>query len=304
MVSLQDIYGYYAGLWTTISTRYPFGTNIYSREWDALLILDTCRVDALREVAAEYEFLSEVESIWSVGSTSSEWVANTFRSKYRDEIQQTVQVTANSHAKKILANDDYPAQQFRGPLTHVKQDWVPADEFLYIDHLWEYVEKEQIGHTPPVYLTDRAISVGRELDPGRLIIHYSQPHAPYSAQAINEDRSRYDYELEPFNALRNGASLDDVWDSYLDELRRVLDSVELLLENLDADKVVITADHGEAFGEWGMYGHWQGLPSPYVRRVPWATTTATDERTFEPSVEPQTEAKREIDEQLEALGYK
>lgn len=43
------------------------GTNVFDREWDALIVLDTARVDALRIVADEYNFIKNVESIWSVG---------------------------------------------------------------------------------------------------------------------------------------------------------------------------------------------------------------------------------------------
>jgi len=41
----------------------PVGTNIYERDWDALVVLDACRVDILREVADEYEFIDEVDSV-------------------------------------------------------------------------------------------------------------------------------------------------------------------------------------------------------------------------------------------------
>lgn len=37
---------------------------------------------------------------------------------------------------------------------------------------------------------------------------------------------------------------------------------------VDDVRVVITADHGEAFGGWGAYGHPMGMMHPAVRRVP------------------------------------
>jgi len=43
------------------------GTNVFDREWDVLIVLDTARVDALRVVADEYDFIGQVDSIWSVG---------------------------------------------------------------------------------------------------------------------------------------------------------------------------------------------------------------------------------------------
>ena len=300
---LRKCYNFYSSAWTAATSRYPLGTNIYEKEWDAVLILDTARVDALHEVAPEFDFLTNVGSIVSVGSTSSEWLANTFRKEYCDEIAQTAHVTANSHAKRVLVRGIYPDPQFQGRFDRTAHNMVSEDDFLILDQPWEYIDYEGVGHTPPKYITDRAIAVARELSPKRLVVHYSQPHAPYSAQAIAEGREQYAYEQDPFDALQRGTPLENVWDSYLDELRRVLESVELLLKNLDANQVVISADHGEAFGEWGLYGHYQGMPHPHVKRVPWAITTASDSETYEPTVEPQDTATQTVEEQLKALGY-
>jgi len=98
-----------------------------------------------------------------------------------------------------------------------------------------------------------------------------------------------------------------VWDEYLDNLRSVLDSVELLLENVDAETVAITADHGELFGEWGLYSHIYGVPHPKLRNVPWVETTATDRETT--SAEELLSSysglndNENIEERLSALGY-
>lgn len=48
----------------------------------------------------------------------------------------------------------------------------------------------------------------------------------------------------------------------------VLDEVELFLNNINANKVVISSDHGETFGELGFYGHPAGCPHPVVKKVP------------------------------------
>jgi hypothetical protein len=44
---------------------------------------------------------------------------------------------------------------------------------------------------------------------------------------------------------------EEIWESYIENLRYVLDHVEVLLENVDAEEVAISADHGNAKGEWG-----------------------------------------------------
>jgi len=93
-----------------------------------------------------------------------------------------------------------------------------------------------------------------------------------------------------------------VWDAYIDNLRLVLDDVEIVLENLDAERVTITADHGEAFGEWGQYSHLSASPLPVVKKVPWVETSASDTNTHTPAAET-TETTTDIEDHLADLGY-
>ncbi|WP_324665347.1 alkaline phosphatase family protein [Haloarcula sediminis] len=104
--------------------------------------------------------------------------------------------------------------------------------------------------------------------------------------------------------MAGDVSRAEMWDAYLATLRYVLDDVALLLENVDAERVAITADHGEAFGEWGFYWHTVGCPHPAVRRVPWVGTTATDEGTYDPVVTPETDEGFDRQQHLRDLGYR
>lgn len=84
----------------------------------------------------------------------------------------------------------------------------------------------------------------------------------------------------------------------------VLDQVELFLNNINADKVIISSDHGEAFGELGFYGHPAGFPHPVVKKVPWVKTTARDNGDYETKINPEkVDHHATTQEQLEALGY-
>jgi hypothetical protein len=145
------------------------------------------------------------------------------------------------------------------------------------------------------------------------MLHYIQPHAPYIADAIQNEDDISQTESRPMWALRSG-HIDRAtgWEMYLDNLRLALDSVEILLENLDAQRVVLTADHGESFGEYGgKFGHIDGYLTPQVRKVPWVTTTAEDEETLIPEpryyedIDIQTSEFNEDDlrSHLEDLGY-
>lgn len=271
------------------------GVNVYDREWDALLVLDGCRVDALREVAPEYDVLDTPGTHRSPGSTSYEWMERTFTDEYAEEMGRTVHVSAN-------------------PFTH---QYLDAGRFALLDEVWKDGWDEEVGIVPARTVTDRAIHAGREhVGPNnRLLVHYMQPHFPSVPRPLGDtatlDEWRDGREMA-WQGLRRGEfTEDEVWSAYLANLRYVLDDVECLLENLDAERVAITADHGNAIGEWGMYGH-PNVPLTVLREVPWFTTSATDSGTYEPDIGRSDEfAKRDetdgadsaVADRLSALGY-
>ncbi|SDY74802.1 alkaline phosphatase family protein [Halopenitus persicus] len=308
LYKLKPLYDMYSGAALSITSRYPLGTHVFDREWDVLILLDTCRVDALKQVAPEYDFINEVTRMTSIGSTSSEWIAQTFSREFRDEIGGTAYVSGNGWAEKILEDRVTPENHADALFSFAKWDIVDHEDLLVLDQAWRYEPDPRfdhgLGHPKPKYVTDRAISIAREYRPNRLIVHYSQPHSPFTARAIREERELKEHEKTPFEYLRNGGDRKIVWNAYLDNLRYVLDDVEVLLTNIDAETVAISADHGEAFGEYGIYGHGPALPHPQVKFVPWAVTSATDEGNYDEFIESGEKNTSSVDNQLEALGYK
>ena len=288
------------------TSRYPIGRNIYDRDWDLLIVLDACRVDALRQVAPDYEFLEEIESVWSVGSATAEWTANTFVQSYRETIRETACVTANGTVKWTMEGDNRQLENDLVAAWLTDFDMVSPEDFLLLDTVWEYGPRDPYGGLiVPEAVTDRVVRVGRKKNWNRLIAHYMPPHAPHRSRAITANRHLKFHEANPWKAIRNGTDRSRVWDNYLADLRWVLDTVEELLRNVDAEKVVITADHGDAFGEYGVYSHPMGVPHPHIRRVPWAQTTAVDSGEYVPRlVDQDTESlDRAVDDQLRKLGY-
>jgi hypothetical protein len=68
---------------------------------------------------------------------------------------------------------------------------------------------------------------------------------------------------------------------------------------------VITADHGNLLGEYGLYAHPAKVAVKKLRRVPWCRTTATDEEMHEPTLTPGEDASSDVVEQrLADLGYR
>ncbi|MDB2252224.1 hypothetical protein PM033_10605 [Halorubrum ezzemoulense] len=309
---LQGLWTTYLGAWLTVSTRYDPADNIFDKDWDALIILDACRVDALKEVAPEYSFIEgdKIDSTWSLGSGSLEFMCKNFTTEYRDEINETVYVGANGYINRAFVDHTY-APPVAIPFGWPKNQQVHANEFKELTNLWETRYEEDLRNVPPMAMTDASIGAGRRHDEGRFIFHYSQPHTPYLATAIDEGRPVTDQEHNPWPDLRDGdLEYGTVWEWYLENLRLSLDCVEVLLNNLDVEDVIITADHGEAFGEWGIHGHPTGFPFPPVKKVPWVRVSATDKRTHQHStIDGEANNcsnidKETINQQLKDLGYK
>ena len=302
---LYVVFTLYLTVWYALTSRWPIGKNVYEDDWDLLILLDACRVDALREVASEYEFIKNVDSTWSVGSQSAEWMANTFRDSRRDEITKTAYVSANGFSASVLQRSNRPPANNTIPIDF--SSWSTVDESVFSSHIdvWEIDHDETYRSVLPESMTDYTIHEGRSGNADRIISHYIQPHLPYVGAAYREERVPTDLEDRGYELLEEGsASREEVYKAYIETLRWVLDDVEELLENIDAEKVIITSDHGEAFGEWKAYGHPEGFPHPAVRKVPWVETTASDEHTRDPDLSTSSSIKTDVEDHLRDLGYR
>jgi len=275
-----------------VGRRLPYGTSVYEREWDTLVVLDACRGDLFHTVAPEFDLFDEISTTWSVGSSSSEWLENTFNGA--TEAAQTVMVTGNTWSDRYLN----------------------AGAFAAFDEVWKYAWDEDINTVPPSAVTDRAIAHARDGDHDRLVVHYMQPHHPFIPDPITGDggmarTGSHSSESNPWIMLRRGErQVTDVWEAYEANLRYVLPEVETLVENLDG-KIAVTADHGNLFGEWGLYGHPMETPVPALLRVPWARATGRGHRTYSPSLVPpeplpvgRVYGADADSDRLEALGYR
>ncbi|RYJ08639.1 hypothetical protein ELS19_19335 [Halogeometricum borinquense] len=97
----KEAYSGWVFTWTALTHGRGIGTNIFEEDWDCAIVLDACRVDALKAVADEYDFLGEIGSNISVGSTSKEWMFNTFTAAHKGEIAETTYITDNTFSRDI-----------------------------------------------------------------------------------------------------------------------------------------------------------------------------------------------------------
>lgn len=287
-------------------------TPIWAGEWDVCLVLDACRADLFREVAPEYGWLPDTPSTsWSVGSASPEWIGHTFGDRHSGEWSTAGYVTANPFSGKrgdelgVLDPDVYPL----------------SDRGLgYLDEVWrdQWPCGPDLPTVAPGVLTDRALWTWRRREQvgiDRLVVHYMQPHIPFRSRPEWCDG----WDLEGFGTgggkgkdswhqVRDGEiEAGAFWAAYRDNLRWVLGEVARWYRGTEA-RILITSDHGNGMGEWGVWSHPPRNAAPALRRVPWVTVQGVN--VWEPQIEPAGDppvtagSERAVDEQLEALGYK
>lgn len=278
----------YQGAMQRVACRLPNrGTPVYQHDWDVLVVLDACRVDALEAVASEFRWLPEdIQTSRSVGSMSEEWMEQFEADRWGDEMAETAHITWNAFESHVLDGDNWS----------------------HLDGVWNDVWED--GCVPPDAITDRGIQRWREADDERMILHYQQPHRPYKSLRCverptqDEVGQRNTHNTTVWDLLRAGEiSPGRVWQAYLDNLHLALQEVDRLRQNLDAGRVLLTADHGECFGEYGFHGHPRGVRLSELVDVPLVEIGAADHQTAQPTPAV-SDAAGDVDDRLEALGYK
>src|SRR6056297_1142886 len=151
----ESVYQLYLGGLRRIDGMYEYGTPVFEREWDVLVILDACRADMMQAVADEYDL--DGEGIYSNASYSKSWMERNFTPQYDDEKRKTAYVTGNPFSAEA----------------------VQADEFADLREVWRYTWDSEVGTIHPRPITDHAVDVWRDHAPNRMIVHYMQPHGPF-----------------------------------------------------------------------------------------------------------------------------
>jgi len=156
--------------------------------------------------------------------------------------------------------------------------------FLHPYHLTEDVSTNVFYADASEMLKATEEEISNLREPFFLYLHYMDPHYPYipkdeydvfsKSKTTLEEKARFskDYSEENGEAKTKEASPKAV-DLYDGEIREVDDSIGKVLRLLkerglyDKSMIVITADHGEAFGENGIKGH-GGMPYETVIQTP------------------------------------
>jgi len=233
------------------------GSDVFSEDWDTLVILDACRYDFFQETV---DIDGRLKSRTSLGSTSREWVAANFANK---TLHDTVYVSANLWYSRIEHEIDAEVYDF----IRTETNEVPDDRNSAA------TEVTRRGMHPET-VTDTAIDEMDAHPNKRFIVHYMQPHQPYIGPTGN-DRFEHDgLTLERFAEGKQAISDETLHQAYEENLKLALEYIEDLLEFRE-DRTVISADHGEMLGDryspipFRDYGHPEGIYCEQLVKVPW-----------------------------------
>jgi hypothetical protein len=255
-------------------------------DWDNLLILDACRYDLFAD--SDYPD-GQLRPVVSGGSSTSDFLQYNFDGRNATD---TVYVSANPQIERHGVDE----QVFRC----VK--------------LWTDRWDDDLRTVRPKDVTDAAIAVQEDYPNKRLIVHYIQPHYPF----IGETGRQIEHgTVTGDGVIATERSIASVWDrlengsideetvrtAYRENLELVLPEIERLVEAL-VGKSVVTSDHGNSFGEFGIYGHPGGIYLNSLVTVPWLEIeSSTRKRIIEGDQRSVADSSTEISERLADLGY-
>ncbi|WP_142857080.1 hypothetical protein [Salinigranum halophilum] len=273
---------------------------VHEADWDTLVILDACRYDAFQRAAAEHGLDGRLERRISRESGTPGFLRENFSD---GQFHDTVYVTANAYVNTLLDDDTFHAV-------------VPA---------WRDNWDDELNTVTPEAMGAACRAALEQYPNKRHVFHFVQPHEPFVGEqrlgvrdsALREKalgrEAKAHAEREPtsFERLARGdLSKETVWSAYRSNLDRAMPVVHDLLDEIPG-KTVVTADHGEAFGEFAwpfpirVYGHPLGVLIPALTEVPWFVSEADERRdiTSEPPRQREQFDDGTAAERLRMLGY-
>ena len=248
------------------------GFYVLNENWDNLIILDACRFDFFKTIIKRSNIDGKLESRISRGAHTTSFLTQNFKGKKCDDL---IYITANPYVDKLFEGN-----------------------FYKIVSIWKDGWNEKYHTVLPETVYQYSLNIIKNFPKKRIIIHFMQPHYPY----INTDIELTTLESLRESTLQNTPKINDklkkarfkekFWALYSYYVYKMLDvdtHIKGYWKNLQltfpyVEKIVkllpgttiITADHGEAFGEYihpwipiRYYGHRKGVRIPILTKVPW-----------------------------------
>ena len=232
-------------LFTKITSFGKNKVSVMKEDWDYLIVLDACRYDTFKEIYKDYFPNAVLKKKISKGAHTKEWAKKNFKEFYKD----VVYVSANPLISTYDNNGN-----FKG-----------TDHFK-IEPVWDYGWDDKLDKVPTKKVNQAALKTKKDYEDKRMIIHYLQPHEPWIGKSKLKENFYLKKNLRGAHIKK--PNLSKAKKAYKDNLKLVLKYVSDLVKNLDG-KIIITADHGESFGEKLIFEHFSGVYTKSLTEVPW-----------------------------------
>ncbi len=269
-------------------------------EWDYCLVLDSCRYDVFESVYDEY-LDGSLERRESVGSSTPEWAYRTFTGDHDiayfsgnpfinslgiplSELKWGASCdydwTATEHISNVLDiwkerwDDDLgtvPPEAMTAAFEEYQTDISEADRtvFHYMQPHAPYLSRGQGGKLGQI---KEGINRQAESDgDGGVVSKIGDTVRPKLEKSLEgssiAQKAGLWLEMDPVELVRGGTRQTGL-EYHEQNLRIALEEIVELVEELDGD-VIVTADHGEAFGEEGVWEHHIETYIPPLMEVPW-----------------------------------
>jgi len=273
-------------------------------DWDYAIVLDACRYDVFSDVCDDY-FEGTVEKRRSLGSSTPEWAFRTLDGDHDmayfsgNPFINSLGIPLNELKWGASCDYEWTATDHLGTIVDVWQEgWddslgtVPPDSLAesFFDRrkmaeqhertVLHYMQPHApfLGHGDGGKLTtiqkgikEQGEEESNDDEGGSLLAPVGERVRPVVESALERSslamKAGLWLELDTADVLSNGTR-ETVMQYHEENLRIALESIVDLVEDLDGD-VVITADHGEAFGEQGIWEHHIETHIPPLVEVPW-----------------------------------
>lgn len=267
----------------------PRGVDVFSEDWDILVILDACRYDSLSNADL---LPGRLEARRSRGSATIEFLEGNLAGR---TLHDTVYVTGTPQVHRF-------SESLKVEFHDVLNVWRDPDK------LWKAPDGRKA--VKPATMTQVAQEAAARFPNKRLVVHYTQPHVPFFNPPVESLRT----PGNPYRKWLKGkidASAADLRTAYKANLELALSAVNDLMSTLDG-KTVITSDHGELLGEriaplpMRAWGHPHGTYVDELIEVPWLVHENGARRNIVAEAPVSQSAqieRRTVEERLQDLGY-
>ncbi len=274
-------------------------------DWDYCLVLDACRYDVFSEVYDEY-LDGTLEKRRSVGSSTPEWAYRNFTDHHDiayfsgnpfindlgiplNELKWGASCdyewTASDHISQVFDvwktgwDDDLGTVPPEGVTEAFRNnpDAVERAERTVLHYMQPHAPYLSRGKGQKLKQIQKGIRKQEEAEENEAEADGGTLASMSDALRTNVEsvldgselaqKAGLWLELDPADVMKNGTQ-EAALDLYEENLRIVLEDIAALVDELDGT-VVVTADHGEAFGEEGVWEHHIETHIPPLIEVPW-----------------------------------